>query len=438
MNILSKVRLVVLFGLISGMAWSQQVLSLEEAVQIALENNFQVQILRNNEDIAANSNTYGNAGYLPRVSTTGTVTYSSNNTEQKFFSGDTRTGVGAGNTSARAGLEATWTAFFLFRMFATKERLDMLESRSHVLTQQEMHGIATDVQLAYYELVRLQQQIGITETSIELNQSLRRLASDKLRLGASTELEVLQATNAVNADSSALLNRQEQLRQAKMAFNLLLGRESDIAFGVPETIDPIVMPALDALTQQALDHNYQLSLLDVDQRLAAITIKEAKADLYPRLNLNLGYSFSYSRAEVGFLLSNRTFGPTGGVSLTYDLFTGRNLKKDIANANIYQDNIQLSRKDLTLNIRSTMSQLFQQYQSLLQVRELELRNVETSTRNTELARQLYQAGRATDYAVREAILLETQVKDRLSDYSYRMKMAELQMKSLAGMPMYGE
>ncbi len=45
MDILLKVRLVVLFGLMGGLAWSQPVLSLEEAVQIALENNFQVQIL---------------------------------------------------------------------------------------------------------------------------------------------------------------------------------------------------------------------------------------------------------------------------------------------------------------------------------------------------------------------------------------------------------
>ncbi|MCB0656628.1 MAG: TolC family protein [Saprospiraceae bacterium] len=438
MNILLKIRLLLVAGLASGWAFGQPVLRMDEAVRIALENNFQVQILRNNETIAANSNTYGNAGYLPRVSTTGTVSYSSNNTNQKFFSGDTRTGVGAGNTSARGALEATWTAFDGFRMFATKERLETLESRSHIVTEQEMHGIATDVQLAYYELVRIQQQISITKSSIELNQSLRDLASGRLRLGAGTELEVLQATNAVNADSSALLTREDQLDQAKMAFNLLLGREAGIAFSVPEVIEPVALPALDALTQQAMDRNYQLSLLNMDERLAALSIKEAKADLYPRLNLNLGYTFSYSRAEVGFLLSNRTFGPTGGVTLTYDLFTGRNLKKDIANANLFQENIKLSRQDITLNIRSTMAQLFQQYQGLLQVRELELKNVETATRNTELARQLYQAGRATDYAVREAILQETQVRDRLSDYSFRMKMAELHMKSLAGMPMFGE
>ena len=70
-------------------SFGQDVLTLEEAIQTGLENNYNIRISRNNEAMAANSNTYGNAGFLPRATVAGTVSYSSSNTVQKLFSGDT-------------------------------------------------------------------------------------------------------------------------------------------------------------------------------------------------------------------------------------------------------------------------------------------------------------------------------------------------------------
>lgn len=73
------------------------VLSPESAVKIGLEKNFGIQILRNNERIAELNNTPGRAGLLPTLGVNSLANYASNNTEQKFFNGETRSGVGAGD-----------------------------------------------------------------------------------------------------------------------------------------------------------------------------------------------------------------------------------------------------------------------------------------------------------------------------------------------------
>ncbi len=430
---------ILALGLVVGVVpsgYCQTTLSLNEVIDIALENNYSIRIAQNNERIAANSNTRGNAGFLPRLNTNGNVTRTINNTKQKFFSGDERQGIGAATTAVRLGLGLTWTAFDGFRMYATKDRLDLEEQRSKAFTRNEMQSLVTTIQNVFFGAVRTEQQIEIIQQSIALNLALKELAEAKLKIGTGTSLEVLQTANRLSIDSSALLNLRDQSLRAQIALNRLMQRPADLRFSVPTDIPPFILPSLEELTQMALQENHQLQLLAFDEKIALTQIKEARANLYPTIDLNAGYNYNFSRAEVGFLLSNRTFGPTVGLTANYDIFTGRNLKKDIANAHIFKENVQLSKSDLEENLKSDMATLYQEYSALQELLELELRNLDTAARNTLLARELYRSGRATNFDVRQAILEETQVKDRLSDVRYRIKLGEIEIRSLAGIPLY--
>lgn len=436
MKLTKPYLLLYLFMLCGGSISAQEVLSLDEAIRLGLENNFSIRIARNNERVASNNNTQGNAGMLPIFRTTSTVSYTSNNTIQKFFSGDERSGTGAGNTNVRLGAELTWTAFDGFRMFAAKDRLELQEQRSYLFTQRSMQDLVSQIQTAYMQLIRIKQQTEIIEQSIELNQSLKTLAAEKLKLGATTELELLQTTNLLNADSSALLNLNNQLAQAKTGLNRLIGVNPDLTFDVPLQLPEEVLPAKEELMELAALQNYDLRLLQYDEQIALAQIKEARSALFPTVNFNAGFNYNYSKAEVGFLLSNRSFGPTIGISATYNIFPGRNIKKDIANVAIVKENIDFTKAQTELNMQADILQLYQQYQALVELQSLEIRNVETAERSTALARQLYQAGKATNFEVREAILAEIRVKDRLSDIYFRKKLAEIQLKATAGIPLY--
>lgn len=436
MKLTTPYLLLYLFMLCRGSISAQDVLSLDEAIRLGLENNFSIRIARNNERVASNNNTQGNAGMLPIFRTTSTVSYTSNNTIQKFFSGDERSGTGAGNTNVRLGAELTWTAFDGFRMFAAKDRLELQEQRSYLFTQRSMQDLVSQIQTAYMQLIRIKQQTEIIEQSIELNQSLKTLAAEKLKLGATTELELLQTTNLLNADSSALLNLNNQLAQTKTGLNRLIGVNPDLAFDVPLQLPEEVLPAKEELMELAALQNYDLRLLQYDEQIALAQIKEARSDLFPTVSFNAGFNYNYSKAEVGFLLSNRSFGPTIGISATYNIFPGRNIKKDIANVAIVKENIDFTKAQTELNMQADILQLYQQYQALVELQSLEIRNVETAERSTALARQLYQAGKATNFEVREAILAEIRVKDRLSDIYFRKKLAEIQLKATAGIPLY--
>ena len=408
-------------------------LSLEEAIEIGLVNNYSIRIAKVNEEIATTNNNAGNAGFLPRVTANGSLNYTSSNTRQQFFSGDERSGVGAGNTQARAGIGLTWTAFDGFRMFAARDRLQLSEDRSKTFTKSEMQDLVTAIQSAYYGLARIKQQIGIVEQSIQLNKSLLELAEAKLKIGTGTSLDVLQTSNNLNADSSALLNLKDQFQQSAIGMNRLIGRSPDIQYEVTADLPSVILPSYDELQNAAIQNNYALSLLGYDEKIALAQIREVRSGLFPTVDLNAGMNYNYSKAEVGFLLSNRSYGPTVGVSFNYDLFPGRNIKKDIQVAEKVKENILLQKADLSLQVSSELMQLYKQYLALERLKELEKGNILTAEKNVALASELYRSGRATSLDVREAILGETRVRDRLSDVEFRQKLTEINIKNLTGM-----
>ena len=425
--------IILAFGLLAD---AQDLLTLDAAIQTALQNNYNILIARNNATIADNLNTRGNAGFLPRLTTNGGYTYTISNSKLEFFSGDGQNRTGATNTGLRMAADLTWTAFDGFRMFAAKDRLELQDQRSQALIEKEMHDLVTQIQNAYIVIIRLNQQQDIIRESIRLDLDTKQLAEDKLRLGSGTELEVLQTLNQLNADSSAFYNLIDQIAQAQITLNQLMQVNPDFRYEVSTAWDPVLLPAQEELTSMAITQNYEIQLLDYDEKIALAQIKEARAVLYPTVDLNAGFDYNFSKAEAGFLLSNRTFGPNFGITFNYNIFEGRNLKKEVQNAELFTENIQLSKQSIEQNLKADIALLYQEYIALIDLYELESRNLITSERNVELATELYRLGRATDFEVREAILALQQIKDRQSDVQYRQKLAEIQLKSLAGIPMW--
>jgi outer membrane protein TolC len=66
---------VILFVCVCSISNAQDTLSLARAIQIGLQNNFDVQIGNLNVDIAKNNNNWGQAGRLPTINLIGGQRY---------------------------------------------------------------------------------------------------------------------------------------------------------------------------------------------------------------------------------------------------------------------------------------------------------------------------------------------------------------------------
>ena len=139
---------LILLWLAPVTGFGQTDLSLRELVDQALETNYQIQVIRQAERIADNSNTRGNAGMLPEVNMTGELRTAINNSRQEFFTGDSQQSNNARRNSASVGVEARWVVFDGLAMFARKDRLEQLVELSRADTRFFMEQTVADLATA--------------------------------------------------------------------------------------------------------------------------------------------------------------------------------------------------------------------------------------------------------------------------------------------------
>lgn len=434
-NLLKKQRIcfVLLLFLLINLIEAQNILSLDDAIKIGLQNNFQIQILESNEQIARNNNNPANAEFLPTLSTIATINYSTNNTQQQFFNGESRSATGAGSQNARAGAEANWMIFDGFRRQAIKETLALEETRTSELTRSEALLLVEQIELAYFQLGQIQEEINLTLSSIELNQSIVTLARQKQRIGVGSESEVLQASSQLNTDSILLINQQGMYSRSLISFNRLINQPLSTEFVIAPGVDLESLPNQQLMLEEARRRNPDLILAKLDQLSTALQIKSVKSVLYPKLQITAAYNYNFSKAEVGFLLSNQTYGPSSQLTFTYDIFSGRNLKNELQNIELIQGNLQKDQQRIELEIESRIADLYANYQILQNLRVAEEKEIRITAQNTLLANELYRYGRNTSFEVREAVLREIQAKNRLIQYTYQMKYIEVQVMAIAGL-----
>ena len=84
-----NINKVITFSLIlsSFLGFSQEKLSKQEAVDSALDNNYDIKVVNNNVEAAKNSSSIYNSGYLPTVSANGGANYQDKNNENEFEDG---------------------------------------------------------------------------------------------------------------------------------------------------------------------------------------------------------------------------------------------------------------------------------------------------------------------------------------------------------------
>ncbi|HNM27328.1 MAG TPA: TolC family protein, partial [Saprospiraceae bacterium] len=101
----------------------------DEAVRIALANNYDIELARTDADIARLNNTRGNAGMLPNVSLVAGDNATFNAVQvQNLADGRHIEAYGVFSNTVNASVQLEWTLFDGGRMYIAKKRLAELEA----------------------------------------------------------------------------------------------------------------------------------------------------------------------------------------------------------------------------------------------------------------------------------------------------------------------
>ena len=188
---------------------AQQALTLKEAIQTALKNSYNIQLVENTVAIAKNNNYIGVAGGLPTVTSTVNNNKSLSTIEQRFADptrNTTKTGVD-GNTLT-AGLTASVIIFNGYRVMATKDRLATIEKQSEQQLQAQLANTTATVMQQYYNIIRQQAYLKTIEKSIEASKQRLDIVKTRQQIGVANQADLLQS----NLDLNALIQgKQNQL-----------------------------------------------------------------------------------------------------------------------------------------------------------------------------------------------------------------------------------
>jgi outer membrane protein len=312
----------LLFVIIGFSAQAQELLSLEDAVKIALENNYDIKIAENNSKIDATNNNLANAGMLPSLNANFTNNNSQLDTKQTQGDGTVRELDNAKNMNLTYGIGLDWTIFDGLSMFARKEQLNVLEQQGKAELQTAILTRISDVYTTYFDLVQQQQVLASIDTAIVISNQRLTTAQNRFSIGKASKLEVLNAQVDLNSDLSLQLRQKELIKISKIRLNELLVRDIQTDFKVADEVTFEQNLDFNELKSTAEKQNPQLQAQILSKKVADLNLKQVKGNRYPTVRITSGYNFTRSEASLGFITQSSGQGFVYGVTATVPIFNG--------------------------------------------------------------------------------------------------------------------
>ena len=411
---------------------AQEIITLESAVKLALENNYEIKIASNNSLIATTYVAIGNAGMLPTVAATITANNRVQNSSQTLQSGVVNALDNAKNNSLNYGVNLDWTVFDGFRMFARLDQLKELQKLGETQLKQTLLTKISAITTTYFDLVQQQQQLKALDSTIVISNQRLALAQNRFVIGKASKLEVLNAQVDLNTDQVALLRQKELYANTKILMNQIIARDTKTDFKVMDAIQVDASLQLTELRALAEKQNPQLVAQIIANKVAELQLKQVKANRYPIVRLSTGYNLSETQASLGFATATTAKGFNYGFSAALPLFDGFAQNRNEKIAQLQIDNSRLTIDQQKLALESQLATSYQTYLTNLDLIQLEDKNEAIAKQNLAITLDKFKIGTITTLEFRTAQLNYVNAKVRNSNAQFQAKLSEIALKELAG------
>ena len=411
--------------------FSQSLLTVEDAVNTALKNNYDILVAHNDADIAKINNTLGNAGILPSVFATGTDNYSITNSHQELASGLIKESSSVPSNALNAALALNWTLFDGGKMFITKNKLNEIEKLGEIQFKDKVQQSVYDVIIAYYDVVNQKQQLLAIKEVISFNQERVKILQKSFDAGLSPKTDILQAKIDLNVNLEVEVNQEHNIITAKRTLNQLLSRDPDILFEVEDSIPFNYTPDRKDLLQKLSANNTSIQSYQKQLRIADLTVGENKSFYYPRLTFSGGYNFllSNNSASTTVILS-RGYGPLIGGVLSIPLYQSGNVRREVNTAKIQLQSAEYELENIKLIMGSQLMNALTDFENQQQMLKIEKDNLSLAKENLMISLERMRLGQTTSLEVHQAQESYAASLGRFNVFEYNLKAAETKLKQL--------
>lgn len=402
--------------------YSQNVLSLDEALRIALQQNTDLKT-KMNDVLSAKSSLrtdYGNL--LPSLSMDGSWQYTRNEDAGGVY--DIGNGIlinqPASTTHSRTystGLSAYVTLFDGLSNYKNIEIGERNVESSILQLERAKQDIVFYAMSYYYDILNQKELIKVRQEDLKWNRKNLEIITERNNLGAVTIADVYeQQVNVGNAELS-LLSAENNLEQLKADFLYYLGldvldeyrfedRSLELDTYGDESFSITIPDDLSELTKAAMENRSDYKAMKLSLVNAEEEIDIAFSGHLPSLTNRTSYSFR--APEIGDIFDTRTF--TNVLSLNIPIFSGWSVSNQVQQAEIRYKNLKTNMRDFELAIKKDVQKTYLDLQRAEKSVEVSRKNVQAAMQKRKIAEEKYNLGATTllDVLNANAVYLQAQ------------------------------
>jgi len=387
--------LLILTGFITTLTFSQTDLTVKQAIEKALENNYQIKLVNANLEIASKQNNWGSAGFSPtfalNLTNAANVSDNTNNPNPSVFPGK----VFYDNVAL--SVDMNWTIFNGFGIRINKERFEKLEAQTKGNTMVVIETTIYETIVAYYTAVVQSRKLEIVNDLLVYSKDKLAYHQLKNELGTSSSFDLLQFENQVLTDSSNIVMQELALRNAKRNLNLVMAEGvnedytlmEDLTFSVPQL-------SYTEMKDKMMADNLNLKNQYFNLQLQDLNIKAQKSAYYPVVSLNVG-----ARPAIGYIqlidspipnINTNSLNYYGNISARYTIFNGWNRKRNVQIAEIQHNITSLQTDDMKLKLDHQLKGVFEMYQMQTKIEDMTMKRVLNAKELWQIGQEKYDLG----------------------------------------------
>lgn len=428
--------LLVLIGLISsGILQSQELLTKAEAVEIALEQNFDIKIAKNNLEIAENNAGILNSGYLPSLNAQAGSNF---DVVDRFTEIEGQSNLDQPDLESEnynASLNLNYTLFDGLGRLYNFKRLKEQYNLTELQARETIENTLIQLFSVYYEVARRYENVQVLRQTLELSQDRLERVNYLFEYGQVNKLQVLNADVDVSNDSINLINEIQTLDNVKRDLQVVINTNEVRDFNVDTSITFTPMLKLEKFIEEYELNNVSLLQIERNLEISAYDQKISRSGYLPTIDLvgSYGWNRNVSPESPFFPGSIQTSDRlAAGISLNWNLFDSGQTAVRIQNAKINYENQEIQRKQIQTQVNRDIQNALNTYKTRLYIYNLQEQNVKTNIDNFSRTENQFDLGQINSVEFRQAQVNLQNARTSYNLAKYDAKLAELQLLQLTG------
>ncbi len=424
--------------------FAQERLSLAQAIEIGIQNNYQIEIAKQNLQVANNNNDWGAAGRYPRLDFNINSANGYRNAKAPGFLLE-QSALSVGITPS---IDATWTIYDGKRVKITKRQLEEIENQSSRGISIATENTVQSIILAYNRALIQAEQLTTLREVLSLSRDRIEYQNVRKEFGQAGKFDLLQTQDAYLNDSTNILIQENNLETAFRDLNLAMGQD-DLSKTYQLTdglnYEPKVYQ-LAQLEQSLFANNQNLQSLMINRELANINTQFQESFKKPTINLGSGLVYDLTGTQGTQLIAfsdqppfenenngtNKTFNFYFNLQANYNIFDGGMRKRNVENAKVDELIAQLNINDLKRTLSNQLQNALANYNNQLRLVNLTENLIENAKENLVIGEERFKGGLITSFDYRSIQLAFVNASQSRLNAIFNLKNTEVELMRLTG------